>query len=68
MKTQEGIAMDYRVAGTLSISTACPRTTLLPNGEEKHLLGRQKVWGGSHTLLGHPVQKRTILQEFIRND
>lgn len=67
-KTQEGIAMDYRAAGMLSTSMACPHTTVLPNCEEKHLLGRQKGWGGSHTLLRHPVQKQTILHEFIRND
>lgn len=69
MKTQGGTAMDYRVAVTLSISMACPHTTTLPpNCEEKHLLGRQKVWGESRTLLGHPVRKQTIPQECTHND
>jgi len=63
-KTQEGTSMVYRVTGTHCISMVFPHTTLPPDCEENHLPGRQKVLGGSHTLLRHPVQKQQIIIAF----
>lgn len=58
--------MDYRAAGMLSISMPSHNTT--PKMWKKHILSSLKVWGVSHALLEHLVQKQTVPQECIHND